>query len=100
MEFKLGRQLQWIICLLHGNVLPLRHLIQQLDGGTKGPDASSGDIEKSLRTCEQLPVTNFGTTSLTNCSSLTGADLTTDQKYVYDMCQAISSGHCSVDLAL
>ena len=31
MEVRLGRPMQWLICLLHANELPLRHLIQKLD---------------------------------------------------------------------
>ena len=40
LELKLGRALQWFVCTLHcneTNELPLRHLIQHLDGGTQGP---------------------------------------------------------------
>ena len=36
-EEKLQRPVRRIICLLHGNYLPLRHLIQNLEGKTTGP---------------------------------------------------------------
>ena len=48
LETKLGRPLQWIVCLLHLNEFPLRHIFQQLDGSTKGPDSFSGMIGKQL----------------------------------------------------
>ncbi len=34
LELKLNRPLQWFICLLHANELPLRHLFIKLDGET------------------------------------------------------------------
>ena len=35
-----ARPLLWIICMAHGNELPLRHLFTHCDGGhgTSGPD--------------------------------------------------------------
>ena len=38
LETLIGRPLQWVICLLHLNELPLRHAVQNLDGVTSGPD--------------------------------------------------------------
>lgn len=100
MELKLRRPVQWLICLLHANELPLRHLMQKLDGGTQGPDVFSGIIGKALKTCEQLPVVQYSAIMFENCPALDGADLSTDQQYLLDMCQAISTGQCSPDLAL
>ena len=45
--------------MLHGNELPLRHLLQSFDGTTAGPRAFSGPLGKRLSRCEQLPVTHF-----------------------------------------
>src|SRR6218665_28808 len=49
-------------------------------------------------TCELLPVVNFEPIILENCPNL---DVSTDQQYLYKMCQAIhvSAGTCSPDLA-
>ena len=44
IEELLGRPLQWSICLLHCNELPLRHVFAELDGATSGPDSFSGKI--------------------------------------------------------
>jgi len=35
LEKKLGRPLQWVVCPLHCNALPLRHVFLELDGITK-----------------------------------------------------------------
>ena len=40
----IGRPLQWVICLLHLNEFPLRHVFQNLDGITSGPDSLSRPI--------------------------------------------------------
>ena len=48
LEKLLNKPLQWVICLLHTNVLPLRHVFKMLDGTTKSPDSFSGPIGKSL----------------------------------------------------
>ena len=37
------RPLQWSVCILHLNELPLRHLRQYFDGVTLGPQSFSGD---------------------------------------------------------
>ena len=43
------RPLQWAICLLHCNELPLCHVFQALDGSTKSPDAFIGPIGQSVK---------------------------------------------------
>ena len=54
MENYLERPLQYIICLLHLNELPLRHLFYAVDGRTAGPNEFCGDIGKSLVDCHKL----------------------------------------------
>ena len=56
LENRLGKSLQWQICLLHFNELPLRHLILHLDGTTSGPNSFTGPIGKQLKTCEEKPI--------------------------------------------
>ena len=48
MESKIGRKLNWLICCLHTNELPLRHLIVGLDGPTLSDNKWSGDLGKIL----------------------------------------------------
>ena len=42
IEEKIGHKLIWLICLLHANELPLRHLFTSLDGKTTVKDSFSG----------------------------------------------------------
>ena len=58
-EVRLQRPLQRVVCLLHLNELPLRHLMQNLDGPTKGPATTSGPIGKAILQCENLPIVRF-----------------------------------------
>ena len=44
LEKLLQRPLHWFICLLHGVELPLRAIIRELDGGTKGPFSLKGPV--------------------------------------------------------
>ena len=101
MELDLNRPLQWCICLLHTNELPLRHLVSSLDGTTAGPTEFCGPIGKAIKTCEKLPVTSFSSISMENMpDNIDRMILTNDQQYLYDICLAISHGECSSDLAL
>jgi len=47
LEEKLGRPLQLVVCLLHCNELPLRHVFLELNGTTKSPDSFSGPVGKN-----------------------------------------------------
>jgi len=98
LELELGRPLQWMIRLLHANELPLRHLLQKLDGVTHGPKSFSGPIGKSIQACENMPVVAFSPISLDNFPCLDSADLRNDQKHLYDICQVIASGNCPEDI--
>lgn len=98
-EDAIGKPLHWFICQLHANELPLRHLIQHLDGGTSGPKAFSGPIGKSLANCENLPVVRFVLIS-SEFPEIDTKDLSTDQRYLWDICQAVKNGNCSSDLSL
>ncbi|CAH0388393.1 unnamed protein product [Bemisia tabaci] len=99
IEKELKRALQWAICLLHNNELPLRHLIETLDGGTKGPNAFSGPIGSALHTCHTLAVVNFEPIS-TNVEIQIGEikDLSNDQLYLLEIVYAVAEGSCSEEL--
>lgn len=101
LEEHLNRPLQWLVCQLHSNELPLRHLFQKLDGHTTGPHSYSGPIGKMLTSCETLPVVHFEPISadmpfplITNKLALSK-----DQNYLLHICEAIKSGHCPEALA-
>lgn len=99
LEKRLHRPLQWIICLLHFNELPLRHLFSKLDGTTTGPTTYSGAIGKLLDDCEKRSVVVFEKIEgmLPNISNI--KDLSSDQRYLYDITSAVISGKCSPDLS-
>ncbi|CAG4974445.1 unnamed protein product [Parnassius apollo] len=59
LEKKFHRPLQWLVCLLHTNELPVRHLFEHLDGKTTGPRSFTGVIGKALKGCENLSVVQF-----------------------------------------
>jgi hypothetical protein len=101
LELEGGRALQWFICILHANELPL-HLLQKVDGITQGPKAISGPIGTAIQTCEQMPVVSYTPIALENFPDMTchhGADFSTDQMYLYEISQVVSAGDCTSDLA-
>ena len=60
LEALLQRPLQWVICLLHCNELPLRHVFKALDGTTKSTDSFAGVIGSHLNgTISDWKVANF-----------------------------------------
>ena len=48
-----------LICLLHINELPLRHLLIELDGPTQGDKAFKGPIGKLLKFADEYTVNEF-----------------------------------------
>lgn len=100
LEKQLKRPLQWLICLFHFNELPLRHLITQLDGETSGPRGLKGDIGQKLEHCETLSVVKFNIIK-SNLPKINSKeyDLSTDQKYLLEICQSIELGNVSASLA-
>lgn len=102
-ELKVKHPIQWIICQLHFNELPLRALFLQIDGPTTGPGAFSGDLGKSLNASVALPIVKFKRIPvdlLVLKHGFTSSMLSTDQQYLYDISSAISNGVVSPSLAL
>lgn len=99
LEKRLHRPLQWIICLFHMNELPLRHLFAKLDGTTTGPSTYSGAIGKLLDDCEKRSVVIYEKIEgmLPNISKV--KDLSSDQRYLYNITSAVISGECLPDLS-
>ena len=59
MDLHLSKPLQWCVCLLHSNELPLRHLFEHLDGAISDPSVFSRAIGKALTFCEKMPAKRF-----------------------------------------
>src|SRR6476469_8741740 len=86
LEKNFNRPIHWFICMLHANELPLHHLLQKLGGGTHGPKAFSGDIGKALINCETLQIVTYLHIALGMCPNMEAIELSTDQKYLYNIC--------------
>ena len=105
LEVKLGRKLNWLVCNLHTNELPLRHLITTLDGKTLSNNKWAGTIGKMLDSATDLEINpSFEKIQLgDDLIYLTNEvleDLSTDQAYGYKITEAIRSGQIQKDLAL
>lgn len=98
LEENMKKPLQWIVCLLHCNELPLRHLINNIDGKTTGPASFKGPIGSKLNECEKLPIVEFEQIQGEELV-VTTSDLSTDQKYLLKIYTAVTSGHCPDDVA-
>ena len=76
----------WLVCVLHTNELPLRHLITELDGKTLSSNKWSGTISNILDTATELEINpSFVGISfpepLVSLSDTVVKDLSTDQAY-------------------
>lgn len=100
LEVELDRPLQWFICQLHANELLLRHLFQHIDWPTSGPKDFAGPIGKSIVNCEKLPVLDYEPLNYVLHLNIDSNDLSTDQKYLFDMCTVVSLGDCPLDHSL
>ena len=94
MEEKLKRTLQWCICLLHMNELPLRALVKSLDGDTTGPKSFTGPLGKLLMQADTMPIVKFDPIP-SEPLSVVPNELSTDQKYLFRMYEAVSIGTVS-----
>ena len=100
LEEHLQRPLQWVICLLHFNELPFKHLFQTIDGRATGPEKLTGPIGKKLNDCEKTKIAAFPRIPVSHSLPITNrADLSHDQQYLFDCFEAVKSGVCSVKLA-
>lgn len=105
VEKTLGRRFNWLVCMLHTNELPLRHLIENLDGKTGTSNSFTGPLGKALSSVTDLPINSkfapitVGSDFIELLEAVLN-DLSRDQKYGYKMVQAIRKGHVPADLAL
>ena len=103
-EGLLHRPLQWVICLLHCNELPLRHVFSIVDGNTSSPHCFSGPIGKELDSAvSDWPVADLQQIQESHFVTLPNAvidDLSSDQFYAYRICWAVILGDVDDDLHL
>ncbi|GBP27482.1 hypothetical protein EVAR_14303_1 [Eumeta japonica] len=75
-----------------------RHMFEHIDGTTSGPRTFSRSIGKELENCEKRPIVHFQPIP-TDLRELSAEDISTDQKYLYKIVEAVSIGTFSNDLA-
>ncbi|GBM35995.1 hypothetical protein AVEN_78091-1 [Araneus ventricosus] len=90
MELILKRPLQWLLCQLHANELPLRHLFAHVDRTTTASRSLTGEIRKSLARCQKLPVVSSTSIENTLCEVTNKKDLSTDQLYLMKIYEVIN----------
>ena len=91
----LDRTLQWLLCMLHLNELPLKHLLEFLDGITSGPTSFKGSIGKAINEdLRLLPIANLQ--PLNSCVNklpeIIISELSTDQSFLYYICMTVQHG--------
>ena len=103
LERLLGHPVEWNICLLHGNELPLRALFKHHVGKTTGPNSFSGPLGEELKgELNKLKVVRFARIKNDDFPVLPEevvADLGHDQEYLYDSSWGIIEGYFDDDLA-
>ena len=105
LELHLGRKLVWLVCNLHTNELPLRHLIVELDGPTLSNNKLSGPVGKLLDSVMDLDINPHFTRicvgpPLIKLPDEVLQDLSTDQHYGYKLVCAVREGVFPARMAL
>lgn len=101
IENIIERPLHWFVCLLHFNELVFRHFFEKIDSSiATGPRTGTGTISKAIENVEK-PIQNFRPIPFHSelLTNITGFDLSVDEKYLYDISIAVSSGICSKSLS-
>lgn len=100
VEKEWKKALQWCVCLLHMNELPLRALFSKLDGSTSGPESFSGPLGKRIQKCDGLDVVQFEPIDFPCALDVEEIkqDLSSDQQLLFEICIAISNGTFSENL--
>ena len=95
LELSLDRPLQWMICMLHLNELPFRHLFDAIDGRTTGPKSFIGDIGKELnRDLRLLPLQHYKPIEgcIVEIPSDVLTQLSSNQLYLYQIGMSVQKG--------
>ena len=104
LESMLGHKCQWNICAIHTNELPIRHLIQKLDGPTTSKDGFTGKIGKLLNKVEELeynpsflPI-GVDEEDLIQLPESVLKNMSRDSQVCYKLCKAIKAGKLPEEL--
>jgi hypothetical protein len=97
LEESVGRPLQWLVCLLHLNELPLRHFLSSIEGGvTTGPKSATGKITSALDfDPKDLPIKSFTVVpgKVIDVGEDIRTDLSADQQYLLRASLSIQEGY-------
>lgn len=92
LEEFLEKPLHHIVCLLHTNELPFRHIFAKVDGETSGPSSFKGSIGSALEECQNFSPVQFELIANSNFPILDKhvvSDLSRDQVYLYNICLVV-----------
>lgn len=98
LENALERPLQQVVCGIHANELPLRHVFQDADGKSSGPSSFKGAIGRELeKDLCSLPLADFETVPgmVQEIPVEVQKHMSRDQKYLYRMSMAVQQGKAS-----
>lgn len=98
----LGWPIQWIICLLHLNELMFHRLFALLDSSSCSPHGYASELGHQLQVCETLKIVKFKRIKLDIDklpANIDNWNLTSDQKYLLELANAIDGGIVSDKLA-
>ena len=103
LEKKLNRKLLWVLCMLHLNELPLRHVFVNLDGPTSSNNTFKGVIGKILPRVEDLDWNDkFEKVQvgpgLSELSEEVASDLSSDQRMLFLAFVSIWNGQTRIEL--
>ena len=93
INLELGRRLIWLICAVHTNELPIKHLMAELVGKTASNNAFSGPVGKivdkvtNFRVRDSIPKLNVKIELIELREFM--KSLSHNQKYFYDITCAI-----------
>ena len=94
--------MQWVIWLLHLNKLPLRHVFQNLDGITSGPDSFSRPIGRQLNgAVSEWKVVTFKSVPNPKFPVIPNSlmhDLISNQYYGFRICSMVMLGSVDANL--
>ena len=107
LERQLKRPLLPAVCMIHGNELPIKHLIISLDGNTLGPDTWEGPIGKNIGLWSKkpelyvnIPFAKFKKIE-GNVPEFINPDLlkNRDIRLLHKFCIGIQKGYCDPELS-
>ena len=104
LEKKLDRKLLWILCMLHLNELPLRHIFVSLDGPTASNNTFQGVIGKllphveDLNWCDKFEKVQMGQGIPEGLTEDVSSDLSSDQRILYLAFVSVWSGVIRIEL--